>query len=381
MKSGPRDVVVLGLLATLPALLGFITGTLSDRMSKKRIMLVSDWIRLVLIIALILSLTIYGYHFWIIGFIFLFMSIANFVFMPALNSILPNLVEDKDLTEANGLIQSSVQISAIIGALFGAVLIASVGPISIFAFNGFTFMVSIISIMLIRIRMSEKETTKSKKWDISWFSDIKEGFMYIRQFVVLKKIMMGMFFVNLLYVPFYTLGASWSVDILKEGSRGYSLMEAFLGGGSLCGALLAKWIEKGFGGKNAFLLALLPQVTIVFFPLAKSLWLSLAILFLFGFGLGIWNTLYATYIHRTVEDKIRGRIFGVTSTIVGGAFPIGSGVFAILLNSLNVIEVFWIASAGISISVLYMLIVIMKGIDTNKSLFTQAEKETPFKEI
>lgn len=117
--------------ATLPvALFGVLAGILVDRWDKKRVLVISNVLR----IALSLGYLWYG---WSVGVIFLMNFLINAVaqfFSPAMLATIPQLLPKRLLTAATGLFNITLNISQVLGmVLLGPPLIKLVGPGVVFA--------------------------------------------------------------------------------------------------------------------------------------------------------------------------------------------------------------------------------------------------------
>ena len=108
------------LISVLPGiLLGFLTGALTDRWQRKTMLVVTDIIRgcLVLDIAyLSMANTLEIWHVFLIGFC---LSLATAFFEPAVQAIIPEIVEKENLTKANGMSQMVGGICTVAGPLLG----------------------------------------------------------------------------------------------------------------------------------------------------------------------------------------------------------------------------------------------------------------------
>ena len=157
------------------AILGPFAGVLVDRFSRKFIVVVADAMRGFLILWMAYlgfrgQLTIS----WIY-IISVFMGIGDVFFNPSLQSTLPNIVPDKDLTRANGLYKSGMQFTNILGPAIGGVLVGALGVYFVFALNGFSFLFSAITELFIQFRQKFRTSKESP----SFIYDLKEGLRFV----------------------------------------------------------------------------------------------------------------------------------------------------------------------------------------------------------
>src|SRR4051812_26724194 len=115
----------LGIAMTLPRLLfGVLAGVFVDRWDRRRTMLVSGLMRMVLVLALIPA--ILAQELLLIYVLAFALSAVGTLFVPAKGALIPWLVPDEQLTAANALSQTSQMLAqfagpALAGATFAAV--------------------------------------------------------------------------------------------------------------------------------------------------------------------------------------------------------------------------------------------------------------------
>ena len=138
-------------LSLLPALIIYpFAGVIGDRGNRKRIMVVTDLVSA----GVILSLGFISY----LGFlkisllliIQVVISLLNGIFEPATLGMLPQLVKKEELTQRNSTVASMRSISLLLGPVIGTVLYANFGITAVFLINGFSFLLSGVSEMMIQ---------------------------------------------------------------------------------------------------------------------------------------------------------------------------------------------------------------------------------------
>src|SRR5215216_7971330 len=129
----------------LPAIvIGIAAGTLVDRTARRRLMIGSDLVRVVVFLALPFANGP--------GMIVALAAVAGFAtgfFRPAVYAGLPNLVPDEELANANSVLQTIENAAWAAGPLLGGVLVAATGPDAAYVINALTFLVS--AVLLARI--------------------------------------------------------------------------------------------------------------------------------------------------------------------------------------------------------------------------------------
>ena len=124
--SGLLGGVVLAADTGTTALLLPFTGTVADRVDRRRIMLTANVAGLAAVLALLLVRT--PHTAWLAPVAVACLAVAKAFYTPAASAALPNLVEPDDLAAANALAGSAWGTMLVLGASLGGVLAAAVGP-------------------------------------------------------------------------------------------------------------------------------------------------------------------------------------------------------------------------------------------------------------
>lgn len=178
LSNSPSALAAVGIAWSLPqVLLLLFSGVLSDRLDRRHLMIAGDAIRGLAIGAIgVLSVTgaltmtslvalaaVYG--------------VGQAVFGPAFQSIVPSIVSEDLLVEANSLGQFVRPVGwTLIGPVVGGALVTGVGVGWAFLADAVTFAFSATMILAIRTRHARKpRDERASAW-----ADMKEGLRYVR---------------------------------------------------------------------------------------------------------------------------------------------------------------------------------------------------------
>lgn len=310
-KTGSALSVGLMLMATsLPTLLiGMIAGVFVDRLDRKKIMLVADILRGVLVL-LIPFLVQYNVT-WMYIIVFLASAISTF-FLPAYDSVIPEVASDEELTAANSMIAISSFGSTAVGFAASGLLAAYSLNLA-FYIDSLTFFISAFLIMGIKIAPTKIEEQTSVAVVAK---NLQIGLKYLFGSGILRSlILIGIVYSfvvglgNTLLLPFAT-------DALKATTFEYGLQEGLTSVGFVIGSLLmAKyadrlreglWVIYGLFGMGLCYLAYSYSTTV---PVA---------IFVITIS-GLLNSPFAvarrTLLQRNTDREMRGRVFGASMTI------------------------------------------------------------------
>ena len=178
LSNSPSALAAVGVAWSLPQVVLLLgSGVLSDRVDRRHLMIAGDLVRGVAIGAIgLLSIVGELTMARLIGLVVVY-GAGQAIFGPAFSSIVPTIVPDDLLVQANSLGQFVRPVAwTLIGPLVGGVLIAGVGTGWAFVADAATFAFSAVMILAIRTRAVPKEgEERASPW-----ADMKEGLRYVR---------------------------------------------------------------------------------------------------------------------------------------------------------------------------------------------------------
>ena len=145
--TGRASSVALALvLQVLPqTLIGPAAGVINDRVSRKRVMITADLVRMVIVFAMLLVRS--RSTVWLVYPLLLLETLMAAFFEPARTAVIPNVTAREDVLVANTLSSATWSVNLLIGASVGGVVAALFGRDAVFVLNALSFLVSA---MLIR---------------------------------------------------------------------------------------------------------------------------------------------------------------------------------------------------------------------------------------
>ena len=333
LTDSPLALGMMALAATLPQLfLGLIGGVFVDRLDRKLVMIVSDVLRGLAVLALLLvQRADQLYIFYIVGFV---MATAGLFFNPARNAVLPNIVSGEILLTANALIQASQIIAVILGASIAGLLIGLLGPGFAFVFDSFSFTVSAAAIATMAIPPVNPKPGKTKSrviWD-----QLVEGLLFIRHSSPLLHVMLTTAIATLGFGAIVVLGIIYLDEVLGIGAEGFGFLYAVQGLGVVIGGVMigrfasnvrANWIV---GGCMVTL-----GLAIIAFAVVPNYPLVLVAVAIIGLSIVVARAALATLTQSLVPDEKRGRVESAVTMVIGASTSASmalSGVFGDLIG-------------------------------------------------
>lgn len=300
-------------------LIGPLAGVYVDRWDRRRTMFTCDFLRSLLVLTIPLFLLYTKSLGPVYLIIFIVFSIGRF-FVPAKLSIIPDLVDKKDLLIANSLVNTTGMIAAVLGFGASGVLVEWLGAKKGFYLNSLTFLVSGMFIFLISKKFSVAMDFKKIGQEImeviskSVFQEIKEGMSY---FIRKKEIR---FTAGIIFALWSALGAVYVVVIvfvqntLHSTTKDLGFLVMFLGIGLFLGSLVyGRFGQRIAHYKVIFISLVLSGIMLAIFALGIYNYpnFAMAALLALCLGLIIAPIMIAsnTIIHNVSDNDMLGKIF------------------------------------------------------------------------
>ncbi len=302
------------ILQILPMmLLGPTAGAANDRLSRRKVMLVSDLLRAALVLCMLL-IDRREHLPWLYMLLALEIGTAAF-FEAGRGAILPSLVERQDLPAANALGSTTWSLTVTMGAALGGLAVAYLGRRFVFAANSVSFLLS--AWFVFRVRAFERHLAGLRKqswWSALSFRPIAEGFLYMVRDWRLATLLTLKFGLGIMgaRVVLNTILGSGEFAAGGSPALGMAVLFAFQGTGSTLGPLLMgrrcsesqnsmRWtVLMGYLAAGCGYM-LFSQTLVV--PLA-----GLFLVFAHGGASLVW-VCSTTLLHLNTEEQFLGRVF------------------------------------------------------------------------
>jgi MFS family permease len=318
-----KSAFYLGLddfLGQLPILLlTLIGGVIADRHDRRRLLLSSQYVQMSTALTLA-ALVFWGkVHIWQILALSFVTGLAQAFGGPAYQSLVPTLVEKKDLPNAIALNSIQFNLARVFGPLLAGATLAAFGTALCFALNGVSFLVVIVALLSLTI----KHIPPAERKPI--LHDLKGGLSYVRSQPAIVALTVLAFLTTFLGLPLLTFLPIFARDIFHGDVGRYSVMMSFSGAGAVVGALIVAWLGRF---KHMGLTLLLVQFTfgllVTAFAVSRIAWLSYFLLFLCGAALLVVFSMTASLVQLIVPDHLRGRVVSIYMVAFRGGMPLGS---------------------------------------------------------
>jgi len=314
----------VGFAGQIPSfVLAPFAGVFVDRWNRHRLLVVTQVLAMLQSAGLAI-LTLTGtIQIWHVIALAIFQGLINAFDMPARQSFVVQMVEDRaDLPNAIALNSTLVNGARLIGPSVAGVVIALVGEGWCFTIDAVSYLAVIGS--LLAMTVTPAEIVKVAKGS-NVLHQLREGWDYVRGNPAISKILLLLAFVAMVGFPYTVLMPIFANEILHGGPYTLGFLMAATGTGAVTGALTLAARKTVLGlGRFIPLAAGTFGAGLVAFSFSRWIWLSLILMFITGIGFMVQMAVSNTLIQTIVDEDKRGRVMSFYTMAFMGTAPFGS---------------------------------------------------------
>jgi predicted MFS family arabinose efflux permease len=329
LAAGPGEIGLLASAQTLPFLLFSIPlGLLADRVSRQKIMVISECVRTLALIGLVACVALNKVSMPLLAILGFIGAIGTVGFSVAAPAIVPSLVPQTDLGRANGKLELARSTAFAAGPALAGAIVAWVGATPTFSVAA---VLSSAAVLLLSKVYDTQERNTVKR---NVLADLKQGMRFIWRQEFLRPILYTSIAWNIAWFVLQAAYVPYAIRVLGLSSSEVGATMACYGIGMITGALLAPKIIKRIPFGQAILIgpwfsvaASAVMLITLFIP---SGWLAGFSYFLFGAGPILW-TITSTTLRQTVTPSdLLGRVGSMMLTVNFGIRPLGAALGAFI---------------------------------------------------
>jgi len=330
-------------------------GAAVDRYSPRLVMVISHAVRLVIVAVASWLIFVDLADLSAVFILAAIFGVADAFVFPASNAILPSLVKKEDLTPGNALVQMATQVAIIFGPVIAGFVIAGeisfnhaagegagsdyqgdrLGLARTFAVDSVTFALSILSLLLVKVRRLNTDTGEEGDG-----SSLVGGIMAALRFAWgipgVRLAFVGIAVLEFFYqAPIFVALPVLAEARFAEGAAVYGLEVAAYGVGALIGGFLGgvtpppprRWF--------------VPVMFVIFAFSGAALGLmvlwqpyEVAMVLFFAAGIGdnyIWVH-FVALLQRITPEHLMGRVMSIFMLLAVGLLPVANAVIGFLVE-------------------------------------------------
>jgi len=323
--GGVNSKLHLGLLMAINVL-GVVLfapwmGALADKLDKKRCMMAADAGRFILLV--LLTYFLYRGELTLPLLYFFSFAIAAFVplFESASNSSLVLLTDPQRLPGAVAVNSSIIQLSNVLGAAVGGLVLAAVGIMGAFLGNSLSFLLSLCFVWAISTDLKPFPSSPKENQQ----EQIKEGLAYLLNNPAIGALLL-IFCINNFFAAPLMLFIPMVVKFLLHYSVSWvAVLEGSLALGALLATLLLSCFPKLNRGniyQKLFLSGVLMGAMVLVMAWVRNGLAVSCALFLFGMSMGWGGIMVQATFQQIVPNEMKGRFFALSSTACFAILPL-----------------------------------------------------------
>jgi MFS family permease len=321
LTGSPLRLGLIGALQFGPILLfSFLSGALSDRVRKRRLLLGTQ--AALMLQAFTLAVLVASGHvqFWHVAVLAALYGLATTLDMPSRQSYIAHLVPRGDLMNAIALNSAVFNGARVVGPAAAGLLVARYGPAIAFLLNGLSFLAVLAALAAVRTEGAPRPGR-----GLGMRAEIAEGVRYAAGTPRVALVMGLLMVVSLFVVNTSVLVPLIARDVLHEGAHGFGLLMASLGVGAVVGALGVAALSVGRPPLGLVVGPGLAAAALVLaLSTARHFGVAAAMLAALGFAQIVFMTSCNSTVQIAVPDELRGRVMGLYALVFAGMTPIGA---------------------------------------------------------
>jgi len=342
------------------ALIALPAGAIVDRIAKRRLLLVCDAARMI-IIGSVPVVAAFGVltlgQLYVVA---LLAGVCTVFFDVAYQSYLPSLIPVEQLNDGNGKLGATQAFAQAAGPGLGGALVGLIGAARAMSADAFSYLVSVTSLLLIRSRLDGPSVARRDGHILSGLrKDIAEGLQFVVRHPILRKVVactgssnfwsgassavMAIFMVRVLHLHPALIGLLYAL-----GAVGGVIGGLFTGRFALwIGSARIVWVSS---------LLLIPFQALI--PLAFPGWRVILVGIAevgISFGVVLYNTAQLSYRQAITPQALLGRMNAAVRWIVWGTLPLGGLAGGALATAIGIRATLWCGVGGGLVAAMFVV--------------------------
>ncbi|NQX11190.1 MFS transporter [Microbacteriaceae bacterium VKM Ac-2855] len=356
VASPARVGLILAAGAIPRALLLLIGGAAADRYGPKRVALVSDAVRVLVVAVITVAAITDTAAVPILVILAVAYGILDALFIPAAGALVPHLVQPSEAASVQSTRSLLQRTALVLGPPAAGFLLAEYGYGAAFGATIALFIVSVGALWFVELRQVEPSNDDRPRAGL--LADVADGLRYVRRHAVLAPMLVVVAVAEIATAGPVTTGVPLLADAHDWGSQGVGLLLASFGAGAMATTLaivIAGRIPHAGRVALGSMLVMGPALAMV--GLAESLLGSMVAAVVTGICGGVCSTLIGTFVLTATDRQQLGRVVGLLSLATFGGAPIAYALTGLLADLINPNATFLISGGAVFVIALAAVLI------------------------
>lgn len=352
MTSSPILVASGAIMQFLPWLIfGLLSGAIADRFNRRRLVMLANGVRVLIIGALLVFLTTGLANIWVVLVIAFFFGVAEVFADTTASTLLPMMVKSEDLGIANSRLQAGyIVMNQFAGPPLGAFL---------FALGSFwPFVLQILCVLLALMLVSRIKNTpvppRESAERTTVRADISDGVKWLLRNPPVRMLVTVILVFNITWAAPWGVLVLYATEYLKMGEVGYGMLTTASAVGGLIAVSIFGFLQNRFSFTTIMRVCLSLEVLMhLAFALTTTGYVALMIMVVFGCYAFLWGAISTTIRQRLVPAQLQGRIASVNMVGIFGGLIVGQAIGGVIAQVWGPTAPWWFAFVGSAITLAF----------------------------
>ena len=312
----------------VPSIVGPALGVFVDRFPRRRVMIWTDLAAAAAVVPL------WWVHdagdIWLIYLVNFSLGLATVVYQAARAGLLVSMLDDMDLGDANGLLQSTSQAMRLLAPLGGAALFALLGGPAVAALDAATFLVSALLLVGLHAPMIDRSDDEQGFWP-----ELRAGLRHIAHTTDLRRLTIATAFVTLaagvMEVVIFAL-----IDTgLHRAPEFLGVLSTAQGVGAVTGGVVVGMLMRRVGELATIAWALVAIGVGVGLLATGQLTIVLIAVVFVGLAVSFYNVAFVTLVQRQTDVSMQGRVMSAIEAVFTVPYAASIAAGALIVSVVN----------------------------------------------
>ncbi|MBR9686336.1 MFS transporter [Bacillus thuringiensis serovar bolivia] len=344
--TGRADIFAgLYAITSIPFLLAPLGGAIADRFNRRNVMVILDFINAAIVLSFIVLLLTESVSILLIGTIMFLLAVVSAMYAPVVMASIPQLVPEKKLEQANGIINGVQALSNIVAPVLGGILYGIIGLKMLVIISCLAFFLSAILEMFITIPFIKRAQESHIIPTI--IKDMKEGFLYVLKQPFILKAMLLAALLNLILTPLFVVGGPIILRVTMQSSDTmYGIGMGLIDFATILGALSIGFFAKKLQMKTLYnwmliiaLLVIPVALSVTPFTLNLGYYPPFILFILSSLLIAMIMTIVSIYVITVVQKKTPnenlGKVMAIITAVSQCMAPIGQVVYGFMFEGFS----------------------------------------------